>query len=197
MKALIVVDVQTDFLPGGPLAVPDGDQVVPAINSVIDDFDLVVATQDWHPPNHKSFASNNEGKAPFEMGELGGQPQVMWPDHCVQGTAGSQLAPDLKQNPIAVVFRKGMDPEVDSYSGFCDNGGKNFTGLSAYLIGQGVSSICVVGLALDYCVKFTAIDAVRYVKVPVSLMVDGCRGITPEGVKAALKEMKNMGIAIV
>lgn len=192
-KALIVVDVQTDFLPGGNLAVPNGDEIIPVINSIMDKFGLVVATQDWHPANHKSFASNNEGKNPFDMGELGGEPQVMWPDHCVQDEAGSEIAPALEQGPIATIFRKGMDPEVDSYSGFCDNGHKNFTGLEEYLTGVGINEIYVCGLALNYCVKFTALDAKDLTNLPVTVITDACRGLDP-GIQGALDEMKQRGI---
>lgn len=191
-KALIIVDAQYDFLPSGNLAVPNGHEIIPVIEKIMDKFDLVVATQDWHPRNHKSFASNNEGKNPFDMGELGGEPQVMWPDHCIQGTRGSDLVESI-QAPIAAIFRKGMDPEVDSYSGFCDNGHKNFTGLEEYLWGIGVTDLYVCGLALNYCVKFTALDAVELTNLPVTVITDACRGLDP-GIQEALDEMEQRGI---
>ncbi|MEY6433482.1 bifunctional nicotinamidase/pyrazinamidase [Thioalkalicoccus limnaeus] len=161
MNALIIVDVQKDFMPGGPLAVPDGDAVVPVINGLLDRFDLVVATQDWHPPEHRSFASNHAGKRPFDVIELHGLEQVLWPDHCVQLSAGVDLHPDLDQHRIEAIIRKGTDPDVDSYSGFYDNGHRKRTGLAGYLRDRGVHRLSLCGLAGDICVYYTLMDALE------------------------------------
>lgn len=157
--ALLVIDVQNDFLPGGSLAVADGDQVIPVINKLIPQYDLVVATQDWHPANHKSFASQHEGKKMFEEIELNGMTQRLWPDHCVQGTFGGEFHKDLELNTAEAVFRKGMDPEIDSYSGFYDNGHLKSTGLAGYLKEKGVEEIHFCGIAADYCVYYSIKDA--------------------------------------
>jgi nicotinamidase/pyrazinamidase len=159
MKALLIIDVQKDFLPAGSLAVPDGDAVIPVINKLQDNFELVVATQDWHPADHGSFASSHQGKKPFEKTELNGLEQILWPDHCVQGSPGAAFADDLKQEKIAAIFRKGMDAGVDTYSGFYDNGHKKSTGLGAYLKAKNVDEVYVTGLAGDVCVYFTVLDA--------------------------------------
>ena len=159
MKALLIIDVQKDFLPAGSLAVPDGDAVIPVINKLQDNFELVVATQDWHPADHGSFASSHQGKKPFEKTELNGLEQILWPDHCVQGSPGAAFADDLKQEKIAAIFRKGMDAGVDTYSGFYDNGHKKSTGLEAYLKAKNVDEVYVTGLAGDVCVYFTVLDA--------------------------------------
>ncbi len=161
MKALIIVDVQNDFLQGGALAVPEGDLVIPEINRLQEQFNLVVATQDWHPADHKSFASAHAGKNVFDEIMLEGLPQVLWPDHCVQGSAGAELSSLLNQNKIEAIFRKGMDRNIDSYSGFYDNGKKKSTGMGDYLRGRGVTAIYVVGLAGDFCVNFTAQDGLQ------------------------------------
>lgn len=157
--ALLVIDVQNDFLPGGSLAVANGDQVIPVINKLIPQYDLVVATQDWHPANHKSFASQHEGKKMFEEIELNGMTQRLWPDHCVQGTFGGEFHKDLELNTAEAVFRKGMDPEIDSYSGFYDNGHLKSTGLAGYLKEKGVEEIHFCGIAADYCVYYSIKDA--------------------------------------
>jgi nicotinamidase/pyrazinamidase len=149
MEALIIVDVQNDFLPGGALAVTEGDEVVPIINRLAKSFGLVVATQDWHPADHKSFASQHENKKPGDKVELLGMEQVLWPDHCVQGTKGAEFSSELDQLPIMNVFRKGIDPEIDSYSGFFDNGHKRSTGLHDYLQEKNVDTVTIVGLATD------------------------------------------------
>ena len=159
MKALIIVDLQNDFLPGGTLAVKDGDQIIDRINKLQDKFDYVVATQDWHPANHKSFASQHEDKVPFDVIELNGTQQVLWPDHCVQGTKGAELHKDLKQNKISAIIRKGMNINVDSYSAFFDVNKKNPTGLNGFLKDHNVTSVYICGLAADYCVYYTAKDA--------------------------------------
>lgn len=161
MNALIIVDVQNDFLPGGALAVKDGFDIIPVINSIQTKFDLVVATQDWHPAEHKSFASNHPGEKAFDEIDLDGLQQVLWPDHCVQQTHGAAFSDQLDSKRIEAIFRKGMDKNIDSYSGFFDNGKKKATGMGAYLKGRGISTIYVSGLAADYCVNFTAIDGLE------------------------------------
>ena len=176
MKALIIVDVQNDFCPGGALPVPEGDRVVEVINRIQPGFDLVVATQDWHPADHGSFAANHPGRRPGEQIELAGLPQILWPVHCVQGTPGAELHAGLDRSRIARVFHKGTDPNVDSYSGFFDNGRRTSTGLGEYLKGQGVTEVYVCGLATDYCVKFTALDAVG-LGFKTYLIEDACRGV--------------------
>ncbi|MEO8961856.1 MAG: bifunctional nicotinamidase/pyrazinamidase [Ginsengibacter sp.] len=158
MNALIIVDVQNDFLPGGALQVEGGDRVIPIINKLQEAFDLVVATQDWHPAKHKSFASAHPGKKIFGEIMLDGLPQVLWPDHCVQETSGAEFSSLLDTKRIEAIFRKGMDENIDSYSGFFDNGKKKATGMGAYLKGRGITQIYVTGLAGDYCVNFTALD---------------------------------------
>ena len=159
MKALIIVDMQNDFMPGGNLAVSGGNEIIARINEIQKKFDLVVATQDWHPANHKSFASLHEGKNPFDVIDLNGLQQTLWPDHCIQGTPGANFHKDLNTNKIEAIFRKGMNPEIDSYSGFFDNGRKKATGLHGYLQERNVSSVFVCGLAADFCVYYTAMDA--------------------------------------
>lgn len=196
-RALILVDIQNDFCPGGALAVKDGDAIIPLVNQIQPGYDLVVATQDWHPASHKSFASNNPGKKPGELGELGGQPQVMWPDHCVQGTPGAEFHPALDMTRVARVFRKGMDPEVDSYSGFYDNGKVHATGLGDWLTDQGVDAVDVVGLATDYCVKWTALDA-RDAGFDTTVIADATRGVelAPGDVRRALDELVSAGVRV-
>ena len=161
MHALILVDIQNDFLPGGALAVPRGDEVVPVANRLMGQFELVVATQDWHPADHRSFASQHPGRAVGDEIELNGLPQTLWPDHCVQGSPGAELAPKLDARRIAHVVRKGLDREIDSYSGFFDNGRRKATGLDDYLKRRGAADLTIIGLATDYCVKFTVLDALR------------------------------------
>ncbi|MEM1118954.1 MAG: bifunctional nicotinamidase/pyrazinamidase [Bacteroidota bacterium] len=161
MKTLLIVDVQNDFMPNGALPVPKGDTIVPIINQLQPQFDLVVATQDWHPANHKSFASNHDGKKPFEKIQLQGLEQVLWPDHCVQGTNGADFHPQLDTQSVAAIFRKGMDVNIDSYSGFFDNGRQNSTGLAGYLRAKGITELYCCGLAADICVYFTILDAVK------------------------------------
>lgn len=196
-SALIVVDVQNDFCPGGALAVPDGHAVVPIINQLMAEVDLVVATQDWHPADHGSFASQHAGKRPFDTIELAGQPQVLWPDHCVQGTAGAELRADLAAHRIARVFRKGTDPAVDSYSGFFDNARRKSTGLGDWLRAQGVAAVQVAGLATDYCVQFTALDAAS-LGFTTTVFQQACRGIDarPGDVVVAFEKMRQAGVRI-
>lgn len=159
MKALIIVDVQHDFLPGGSLAVEQGDQVIDYINSIQANYNVVVATQDWHPANHQSFASQHVGKKPFDEIILHGIPQVLWPDHCIQGSFGAEISPQLNMNHVQAIFRKGMDVQVDGYSGFFDNGRIHHTGMNGFLQELDVREVHVCGLAADYCVYYTAMDA--------------------------------------
>ncbi len=198
MRALVLVDIQNDFCPGGALAVAHGDEVVPVANRLMPQFDLVVATQDWHPPDHGSFAANRPGRRPYEMDELAGLPQVLWPAHCVQGTAGAAFHPDLDAGRIQRVFPKGTDPAIDSYSGFFDNGKRKATGLGDYLRAQGVEEIYVLGLATDYCVRATALDAVG-LGLRVTLVEDGCRAVElqPGDAARAVREMQQAGVRVV
>ncbi len=159
MKTLIIVDVQNDFMPGGALEVREGDRIVPVINGILPQFDLVIATQDWHPENHKSFAENHPGKEEYEEIDLNGLPQKLWPVHCVQNSRGADFHPGLTTGPIEAIFRKGMDPEIDSYSGFYDNGHRKSTGLAGYLREKKAEDLFFCGLAGDICVNFTLMDA--------------------------------------
>src|SRR6266487_1828526 len=197
MKALILVDIQNDFLPGGALAVPEGDAVIPVANKLQAAFPLVVATQDWHPANHGSFAANHPGRKVFEQIDLNGLPQTLWPVHCVQGTRGAELAAALNRERIANVIPKGTDAGIDSYSGFFDNGHRRATGLGEWLRAKGVTEVYVCGLATDYCVKFTALDAVT-LGFQTHLIEDACRGVNlrPDDVKHALEEMCKAGIDV-
>jgi nicotinamidase/pyrazinamidase len=198
MKALVLVDLQNDFLPGGALAVADGDHVIPVANRLARAFNVVAATQDWHPANHGSFAANHPGRKPGEVIELDGLPQVLWPVHCVQNTPGAELSAELDVSHITHVARKGADPHIDSYSGFFDNGKRKATGLDRWLREQGVDELYVAGLATDYCVKFTALDA-RQLGYRVHLVVDGCRGVElkPGDVDRALAELRAAGVELV
>jgi nicotinamidase/pyrazinamidase len=161
MKALIVADIQNDFLPGGALAVPDGHKIIPVVNELQNYFDLVVATQDWHPLNHTSFASNHNNKKPFDIIELHDIKQTLWPDHCVQGSTGADFPAQLNLNKAEAIFRKGTNAEIDSYSGFYDNKHLKSTGLAAYLRGKNVDEVYVSGLCGDICVFYTAMDSLQ------------------------------------
>lgn len=161
MRTLIIIDVQNDFMPGGPLAVKNSDAIVPVINSIQDKFDLIVAAQDWHPPTHASFASNHAGKKEYDTIKIKGLDQVLWPNHCVQGTKGAEFHSDLKTNRIAATFRKGMSVDIDSYSGFYDNGHLKSTGLAGYLRELKANDLYFCGLAADICVYFTLLDALK------------------------------------
>jgi nicotinamidase/pyrazinamidase len=198
MKALILVDIQNDFLHGGALAVPDGDAVIPIANKLQAVFPLVVATQDWHPANHGSFAANHPGKKVFEQIDLNGLPQTLWPAHCVQNTPGAAFPAGLKQDRIAKVFQKGTDAGVDSYSGLFDNGHRKSTGLGEWLKQKGVTEVFVCGLATDYCVKFTALDSVQF-GFKTFLVEDASRGVNlrPDDVKNAIADMNRAGVVIV
>jgi nicotinamidase/pyrazinamidase len=197
-RALVLVDLQNDFLPGGALAVPDGDHVIPVANRVQPLFDLVVASQDWHPANHGSFAASHPGRQPGEQIELAGLPQILWPTHCVQESEGARLASGLDTTRIHHLVYKGIDPEIDSYSCFHDNGHRRSTGLADYLRDQNVDTLFLLGLATDYCVKFSALDAVSE-GFAVRVILDGCRGIDlePGDVDQALDEMQQAGVTFV
>lgn len=198
-KALLIVDVQNGFCPGGNLAVPEGDQVVPVINRLLErgGYDLVVASQDWHPANHGSFASQHPGKNVFEMGELSGQPQMMWPDHCVQGTPDAAFHPDLKMDKVDYIQQKGLNPAVDSYSAFRDNTLAAVTGLADYLKKQGVKELHVCGLATEFCVKFSALDAAAMLAgVKVVFIEDASRGLSAAAVQDAKDEMRAAHIRV-
>ena len=198
MNVLLIVDVQNDFCPGGALAVPEGDEVVPVINRLQPHFDLVVATQDWHPPNHGSFAANHEGRQPGDVVELGGLQQTLWPIHCVQHTPGAEFHPALDQSRIARVFRKGADPSVDSYSAFFDNARRHSTGLGDYLDERAVGGVYVAGLATDYCVKFTALDSL-HLGFPTHLISDATRAVNlqPNDSSEALEAIRAAGVGVV
>jgi nicotinamidase/pyrazinamidase len=194
MKALIIVDLQNDFLSGGALAVPHGDQVIPLANKLQQRFDLVLATQDWHPPDHGSFATNHPEKKPGDRIMLDGIEQILWPVHCVQKTHGAEFAPSFNTKRIAHVFYKGIDPRIDSYSTFFDNAHRRPTGLAEYLKERSIKDIYLLGLALDYCVKYSALDA-RQLGLNTHVVLDGCRGIDlePGDIDHALDEMKRVG----
>lgn len=198
MKALVIADIQNDFLPGGALAVPRGDEVIPVVNRLQSAFPLVVATQDWHPSDHGSFAANHPGKKMYEQIQLNGLPQTLWPVHCVQGTTGAELASKLDRERIARIFQKGTDPEIDSYSALFDNGHRKSTGLGEWLQDKDVTDVFVCGLTTDYCVKFTALDA-RQAGFKTFLIADASRGVNlqPDDVKNAVAEMRRAGVAIV
>jgi nicotinamidase/pyrazinamidase len=197
VKTLLVVDLQNDFLPGGALAVPAADEIIPLINGMIPDFDLIVASQDWHPPDHGSFAANHEGRAIYETIELGGLPQTLWPVHCVQNTGGALFAPGFDTRRVARVFPKGTNPLIDSYSAFFDNGHKQSTGLADWLRAHHADHLWVVGVATDYCVKFTVLDALRE-GFRVTLKPGACRGVNlqPGDAERAIREMKAEGAEV-
>lgn len=198
MNALIIVDVQNDFCPGGALAVVGGDLVVPVINSILPKFDVVVATQDWHPLDHASFATNHPGTQVGQVMELNGLAQVMWPAHCVQNTPGAALRADLDTSGLDGVFQKGTDPLVDSYSGFFDNGRKHATGMGDFLKARGVSQVFVCGLATDYCVRWTALDALS-LGFGTTVIADACRGVELQAgdCARALEEVRAAGARVV
>ncbi|MBN2296938.1 MAG: bifunctional nicotinamidase/pyrazinamidase [Pirellulales bacterium] len=197
MKALILVDIQNDFVPGGALAVPEGDRVATVANRLMSHFDLVVATQDWHPADHMSFASQHPGRDIGEQIELNGLPQILWPDHCVEGTTGADFVAGLDTATIDHVVRKGTDRAIDSYSGFFDNAHRKSTGMADYLKSHQVNGVFIMGLATDYCVKFTALDAVD-LGFETILIEDGCRGVNlkPGDVVKAIKEMQAAGVRV-
>ncbi|MGO1242857.1 MAG: bifunctional nicotinamidase/pyrazinamidase [Sphingobacterium sp.] len=196
MKVLIIVDIQNDFLPGGALAVPGGDQVIPYINGIQGDYDLVVATQDWHPSDHFSFISGHPGREVFDVLNLeGGQTQILWPDHCVQGSLGAQLPGSLAQEAIHAIFRKGVNKEIDSYSGFFDNRRQASTGLGGYLTEKGATQVDVCGLAADYCVFFTAMDALEQ-GFKTRILLEGTRAIDDQDFVQKQKQFLSAGGAL-
>ena len=192
MKALIVVDLQNDFVPGGSLAVPRGDEIIPLVNKIQEKFDLVVATQDWHPKNHLSFASNHPGKQIFDVIMLNGLEQVLWPDHCLQGEKGALLVKGFDDRRVEAIFRKGTDPSIDSYSGFFDNGRKKSTGVADYLGGRGVRQVYVCGLAAEFCVLYTALDAIE-LGFETYYLEDATRSLSQEGFKQAREQILQRG----
>ena len=194
--ALIVVDVQNDFCPGGALAVAGGDEVVPVINNLMPQFEHRVFTQDWHPPSHSSFAGAHEGKNPFDTVTASYGPQVLWPDHCVQGTTGAEFHPELNTDGARMVIRKGYRKAIDSYSAFFENDKTTPTGLDGYLRTLNVSSLVLTGLATDFCVYYSAMDAMS-LGFDVRLVLSACRGINLEGsLENALQDMKAAGVFI-
>ena len=194
--ALLVIDVQNDFCPGGALAVPGGDTIVPGINALMTDFGAVVLTQDWHPAGHSSFASEHPGKAPMETIEMPYGPQVLWPDHCVQGSMGAAFHADLETDRADLILRKGFRRGIDSYSAFFENDHATPTGLDGYLRTRGLARLVVVGLATDFCVNFSAVDAAR-LGFDVEVRSDLCRGIDFGGsLGAALEGMKEAGVSV-
>jgi nicotinamidase/pyrazinamidase len=198
MRALILVDLQNDFCPGGALQVNRGDQTIAIANRLLPHFATVAATQDWHPADHESFAANHPGKQPYEMIDLHGLMQVLWPVHCVQETPGAELHAELDHSRITEVFHKGTDRAVDSYSGFFDNGKRKATGLGDWLRSRWIQQVYVMGLATDYCVRATALDA-RSLGFDVWLVQDGCRAVelkSGDG-ERAIAELRGAGCAIV
>jgi nicotinamidase/pyrazinamidase len=195
-SALIVIDVQNDFCPGGRLAVPDGDAVVPVINRAMDDFEHVILTQDWHPPGHRSFAGSHPGKAPFESVEVAYGSQVLWPEHCVRGTDGAAFHRDLQQDRAELVIRKGFREAIDSYSAFFENDRTTATGLAGYLRERGFTRVVLCGLATDFCVRYSAIDA-RKEGFDCEVLMPACRAIDLEGsLAAALVMMQAAGVRL-
>lgn len=197
-RALLLVDIQNDFLPGGALAVPEADAILPVVQDLVAKFSIVVATQDWHPAEHGSFAANHPEKEVGHTIELNGLHQILWPVHCVQGEWGADLADPLPKESIAKVFRKGDDPNIDSYSGFFDNDQRRATGLGEWLKERGVTEVYVAGLATDYCVKFTALDAVK-LGFKTYLISDACQGVNLQtaDVSQAIEEMEKFGVIVV
>lgn len=195
-QALIVIDMQNDFCPGGALAVPGGDEIVDGINALMNDFDTVILTQDWHPAGHSSFASSHPGKAPFDTVEMGYGTQVLWPDHCVQGSDGAAFHPRLRVDGD-LILRKGFRPGIDSYSAFFENDRTTPTGLEGYLRTRGIDALVLVGLATDFCVHFSAVDAAR-LGFGVTVREDLCRAIDLDGSLAVARDaMQKAGVSLV
>jgi nicotinamidase/pyrazinamidase len=196
-RALVLVDLQNDFMPGGALAVANGDEVIPVANALMERFALVIATQDWHPRGHESFASSHAGTKPGDVIDLYGLEQVLWPDHCVQDSFGARFVDALRVGRISHVVRKGTDTSIDSYSGFFDNGHRAATGLDDVLRSRGVRELWIAGVATDYCVKATALDA-RALGYETTLVLDACRGVGLRAgdVERAIAEMAAAGVRI-
>ena len=194
--ALLVIDMQNDFCPGGALAVPEGDRIVPGINDLMQGFGCVILTQDWHPADHLSFASEHPGAAAYDLTEMPYGPQVLWPDHCVQGTAGAAFHPGLRTAPADLILRKGMRRDLDSYSAFFENDRRTATGLEGYLRGRGIERLTLAGLATDFCVAWSAQDAAR-LGFDVTVRMDLCRAIDLNGsLEAASAAMREAGVAL-
>lgn len=196
MKALIVIDQQNDFCPGGALAVPEGDKIVQGINALMPEFDAVILTQDWHPAGHSSFASSHDAKNPYDLIDMPYGPQVLWPDHCIQGSMGAKFHMELQQDRADLIIRKGYNPAIDSYSAFFENDHKTATGLDGYLRTRGITELTMVGLALDFCVNFSAVDAAK-LGFDVTVRRDLCRAIDLDGsLAAALEGMQKAGVTL-
>jgi len=206
-RALVVVDIQSDFLPGGALAVPDGDAILPFVIQLLRsglDYDLIVVTQDWHPAGHGSFAASHSGTDPFQLGELSGMPQIFWPDHCVEGTNGARLSVEIEEVLGQIIaagrsvftVQKGQDRDVDSYSAFFDNARLHDTGLQSALKERGISDVDVVGLAFDYCVKATAIDAAS-LGFNTRVLLQGTRPVDPTALAGIVSELSEAGVICV
>ena len=196
-QALIVIDVQNDFCPGGALAVPDGDQIVADINALMAEFPTVILTQDWHPAGHSSFASSHDGKSPYDMIDMPYGPQVLWPDHCVQGTQGALFHPDLNTDRADMIIRKGYNPAIDSYSAFFENDQTTPTGMEGYLRTRGITDLTLVGLATDFCVNFSAVDAAK-LGFGVTVRQDLCRAIDLNGSLAAAQQgLRAAGVQLI
>lgn len=197
-NTLLIIDVQNDFCPGGKLAVKDGDRVVPGINQIMKKFDKVIATQDWHPENHVSFAKNHVGAKAYDMIDVGGIRQVLWPVHCVAGTRGAEFHPELNMSNFHLILRKGTNPNIDSYSAFMENDKNTITGLDGYLKGLDIKQVYICGLATDYCVFYSAMDS-RMSGFETFVIIDTCRAIDePKGtLEKALSTMKDNEIRII
>lgn len=196
MKALIVIDLQNDFCPDGALAVPEGDSIVPGINTLMADFPAVILTQDWHPGGHSSFASQHEGKNPYDVTQMPYGPQILWPDHCIQGSPGAEFHRDLDTTRADLIIRKGYNPEIDSYSAFFENDHQTPTGLEGYLRTCGITDLTMVGLATDFCVNFSATDAAR-LGFTVTVREDLCRAIDLDGSLATARNaMREAGVRL-
>ena len=195
--ALLVIDVQNDFIPGGQLAVPEGDQIVPLINRLGGLFKQVVIAQDWHPSGHASFASSHPGHQPYEVIQLPYGEQVLWPEHCVQGTSGAEFHPGLDLPHAQLIIRKGCNPDIDSYSAFLEADRHTTTGLAGYLKERGIDTVYMVGLALDFCVMFSALDA-RAAGFNAFVVLDACRAIDRDGsLAAAMERMQTAGVGLI
>lgn len=196
MKALLIVDIQNDFCPGGALAVPNGDKIIPIVNKLIDRFDCIIQTQDWHPKGHLSFASSHNGKDEYDTVEMDYGTQVLWPDHCIQGSRGSEFHPNLNTQKTQVIIRKGFRKEIDSYSTFFENDQKTKTGLTGYLKTRGITELYTVGLATDFCVKWSILDGIDE-GFTMHIIEDAVAGIDLDGsLNQAWKEMKEKGVNI-
>jgi nicotinamidase/pyrazinamidase len=196
MKALLLIDIQNDFLPGGALAVAKGDEIIQIVNGLQPKFDLIVATQDWHPKDHKSFASQHKGKNVFEVIDLDGLQQVLWLDHCIQGTPGAEFSDKLEMNKVEAIFRKGTDSHIDSYSGFYDNGHRKTTGLAHYFRGKNVTEVYIAGLAADYCVYYSVKDSLHE-GFKTFFIEDATRAINAEAFENTKKNITDKGGKII